>query len=270
MCASLPFPCDLEPLLHWWSDKVIDWVSLLSPPHPNSQPIHPSSPDGGKRCGTKSDGWVWKSFFSPAVFLSGGKWKDKGEDESRDDPRDRGRDGQISRLRCPNIRLFCLSSIWHWLKAHLYNCWSQERPFDLISHDCRPQESLFLSVHHLICPPFFQIFSRFSLHIYLESVKCKGGCFAITTLFFLKQLRWCQPSAQQVYCKVSHCVPPYLTFWTPPPSPPPHYPAPCTPPPTTSHFQQKLRVSLTTRITPPPACSSTRCAPATTLTCSSP
>lgn len=126
-----------------------------------------------------------KVFFLPRYFPSGGKWKDEGEGESRDDQRDRGRGGQISRRRCPNIRLhiesFCCLS--HSLKAHLYNCWSEERRFDLISHDCRPQESLFLPVHHLICPPFFQISSRFSLHIYLESVKCKGGCFTVTTLF---------------------------------------------------------------------------------------
>ena len=67
-CASLPFPRDLEPLLHWWSDKVIDWVSLLSLPHPNSQPIHPSYLDGGKE--VQDEKWwmsMEKFFFSCGI-----------------------------------------------------------------------------------------------------------------------------------------------------------------------------------------------------------
>lgn len=111
VCASPPFPCDLEPLLHWWSDKVIDGASFLSLPHPNSQPIHPSPLGGGKRWGSKW--WMSMENFSPALCSFPKRREVKGIrggwvtwwSERR-------RDGQISRPKYPPP--------WSLLRTHTH------------------------------------------------------------------------------------------------------------------------------------------------------
>lgn len=84
-----------------------------------------------------------------------------------------------------------------------------------------------------------------------------------------QQLWWLPSPTQQAYKRTSQFITYCLTLWTPPFRLLPLLHSPC-PTPTISPFQQKLRVSPTTLTTPPPACLSTRCAPAITLTCLSP
>lgn len=161
------YSCDLEPLLHWWSVRVIDGMSLLSLPHPDSQPIHPSiHPLWTKRKGWGMKWWMSMETFPNALMFFSWEEGSRGDKERPCHVMIREKEGERatsptwnSPTAAASLEFLFQTHVEHLLfvsyrvRGELFKkrkkarekekkIWSEGRGSDLISRDSRPQERL--------------------------------------------------------------------------------------------------------------------------------